>query len=329
MVKKMRRQSYSFGLTDTLLAEVGRLPLDVLHRDVDAICRCYECIVSVAERLGVEPPCPRLAGFSYNHVSTLGAPIVFVAGSEPNVKPILHHPEDIDRLEEPGDYLASGVVPERLATLHVLRERRPDAACSIGHQYEGPVTTAMLLMGEEFVLLPWTDPERAHRLLGFCVESAVNYTRVLRAHLGEPPDEPRPIGIPDDFAGLFAPELFAEFVAPYWDRLYAALGATERHLHSELLRVEHLPFLEELGIATFDPSADQYVTPALLREHCPVPFTGRIQSWHIADNSPEQLQAMYRDIASYEPVNISFYMTALREEPKIAALLDVARELES
>jgi len=319
-------QRYSFGMADTLLAEVGQVPLDALHRDVDAICRCYEAIVPVAERLGVEPPRPRLAGFSYCHVTTLGAPVVFAEGSEPNVLPIIQEPSDIDRLREPDDYLGAGVVPERLRTLDALLERRPDASRGIGHLYEGPVTTAALLAGQDFFMLPYEDPERAHRLLSFSVESALHYTRAVNARFGVP-ETPRGVGIPDDFAGTFPPEQFREFVVPYWDRLYEGLHATERHLHSELLRQEHLPFLVDLGIATFDPSADQYVTPQLLREHCPVPFTGRIQSWTVRNNTPETLQEMYREIAACGPVSISFYFTALEEEERIVALLEVAREL--
>lgn len=322
----MRKQPYAFGLTDTLLAEIGEAPLTALHHDVDAICRCYERIVPLAERLGVDPPRPRLAGFSYCHISTLGAEVVFAAGSEPNVLPVIHRPEDIDNLHDPEDFLAAGVVPERLEALEKLRRRRPDVSKSIGHVYEGPATTAGLLMGPAFFTLPYEDPERAHRLLSFSVQSALNYRAALHAYFGVP-SEAGPAGIPDDFGGMFAPEVFAEFVVPYWDQFYRGLQATERHLHSELLRVEHLPFLRDLGIHTFDPSADQYVTPKVLREHCPVPFTGRIQSWHIRDNSPEALQRMYRDIASYEPVSISFYQTFLDDEPKIAALLEVAREL--
>ncbi len=56
-----RKQPYSFGFADSLLAELGDVPLDALHSDVDAICRCYEAIVPLAERLGVKPPRPRLA----------------------------------------------------------------------------------------------------------------------------------------------------------------------------------------------------------------------------------------------------------------------------
>ena len=321
-----RRQPFGFGFADTVLAELGGVPLDALHRDADAICRCYDRIAAVAARLGVDAPRPRLAGFCYCHVSTLGARVVFAAGSEPNVLPVIHAPGDIDRLRDPEDPLTQGVVPQRLRTLDELLERRPDAAKGIGHLYEGPVTTAALLMGPEFFTLPYEDPARAHRLLSFCVESALNYCRAVHRHFGES-EGPGPAGIPDGFAAMLAPEAFAEFVAPYWDQMYEGLQATERHLHSELLRVEHLPFLDKLGIATFDPSADQYVSPELLRDHCPVPFTGRIQSWHIRENSPSALQAMYRDLASFEPVNISFYQTFLAEEDKVAALLDVAREL--
>ena len=314
------------GLGESLLAEVAGVPLDALHHDVDAICHAADAARPIAERLGVAPPKPHLAGFCYPHVSTLGAEVVFAEGSEPNVVPCISRPQDIDDLCEPDDYMACGVVPERLATLAELKRRRPDASGSIGHPYEGPITTAALLMGSDFFMLPHDDPARAHKLLRFCVESAVNYTRALTAHFGGTL-EPGSRGMPDDFAGMFGPAQFAEFVVPYWDLMFEKLEATQRHVHSELLRVEHLHHLAELNIATFDPSADQYVTPELLREHCPVPFTGRIQSWHIRDHSPAELQAMYRRIAACEPVSISFYIKDVSEEPKIAAILEVAREL--
>lgn len=321
-----RRQPYVFGFADTALAEAGGVPLDALHRDVEAICRCYEQIAPLARRLNVAPPAPRLAGFSYCHVSALGAEIIFAEGSEPNVIPLLKSPEDIDALEEPDDYLTRGVIPARLSVLERLRRRYPNAVRSIGHPYEGPVTTAALLMGPDFFRLPYEDPVRAHRLLLFCVRSAVNYSRALRNILGEL-IAPGPVSIPDDFAGIFAPDTFAAFVTPYWDRMYEALQSTKQYLHSELLRPAHLSFLAALDIAEFDPSADQYVTPELLRAQCPVPFTGRIQSWDIANRSCEELQAMYRRIAACRPTRISFYMTFLHEEDKIAAILETAREL--
>jgi len=320
-------QRFGFGFADTLVAEIAGVPLDALHHDIDAICRGYDMLGDVADRLGVECPPPRLAGFAYNHISALGAEVVFAEGSEPNVNPIIHDPRDIDLLREPEDYLSAGVVVgERLRALETLLDRRPDAVKSIGHELEGPITTAVLLMGQNFFTLPYDDPERAHRLLSFCVESASNYTRAIRERLGRSL-KPELVGLPDDFAGMFPPAVFEEFVVPYWDGLYGNLEATERYLHSELLRIEHLDFLKELRIAVFDPSADQYVTPASLREHCPTPFTSRILAWDIRERSAAGLQSYYREIAEFRPVSINFYMTSLQQEEKFAALLEVAREL--
>ena len=86
-------------------------------------------------------------------------------------------------------------------------------------------------------------------------------------------------------------------------------------------------FLKEAGITTFDPSADQYLTPKQLRDHCPAKFSLRILSWHIRDLSTSDLQDLYRELASYHPTSISFPMTWLADEPKIRALLEVAREM--
>lgn len=321
-----RRQDFSFGFSDSLLAEVGKVPQDALHFDVEAICQAYESIKPIAKRLGVQPPKPRLAGFCYTHVAALGAKVTFPKNSEPNVAPLIRTPSEIDQLCEPEDYLQAKLIQERLRITGELKKRSPDTINSIGHLLEGPVTTATLLMGSAFLTLPYDDPERAHRLLEFSVRSALNYARAIRKYFGEP-FQPGPKGFPDDFGGMFPPDIFGEFVVPYWEQLYQGLQATERTLHSELLRVEHMPFLAQLRIDYYDPSADQYLTPELLRKHCPAKFTCRIQSWHIRDLSVADLQAMYRHLATFEPYVITFCLERLDDEPKIQSLLEVAREM--
>lgn len=321
-------QPFLFVIMDSLLAEAGQVPLEALHTDADAIERCYRAIAPLADRLAISQPKPKLAGFGYCHLSTLGARVIFAKGSEPNVIPPLRDPSEIDALREPGDYLASGVVPQRLGVLDALRARFPDTVLTIGHLYEGPITTAALMLGESFFLLPYDDPERAHRLLAFCTESAIHYAHTLLDHFGQYPDNTGPVGICDDFAGMFHPELFDEFVLPYWDRLYRGMHAGDRYLQSELLRLAHLPFLAEMHICEYDPCSDQYLTPAILQSHCPVPFTLGLQSWHIRDFTSAELQKLYRDYAYHQPASIDFTMQFLCEEEKIAALLHVARELQ-
>ena len=320
-------QPFRFGLDISLIAEVADVPQAALHTDVDAICYAYEAIRPVAERLGVEPPQPRLAGLTYVHVSTLGARVTITPESpEPHVSPCIHSPDEIDRLAEPEDYLAEGVVPERLALVDKLLERRPDASRRIGHAFEGPITTAALLMGQDFFTLPYEDPARARRLLAFCVRSALNYWRVLQRHQGETPSA-GPRSFPDDFAGMFPPEKFRQFVLPAWEMMYDGLQATWRGLHSELIREEHLPLLGEARIGEFDSGVDQYLPPEALRRSCPVPFSFCVWPAHVLALSAKELTEMYKSMASFNPTVIKFSLERLADEPKIAALLEVARKL--
>lgn len=318
----------SFGFMDSLLAEVAGVPQAALHLDVDAICKAYEAIVPVARRLGIDPPKPRLAGFAYNHVSTLGAKVtISMDAPEPHVATCIHDPREIDKLREPADYLADRIVTQRLELMEKIKRRRPDAVNFIGHDYQGPITTAALLMGQDFFMLPYDDPVRAHALLEFCVRSAVNYSRTLRIHMGRPVT-PGGVGMPDDFAGMFEPETFGEFVVPYWEGMYAKQQATTRSLHCEMLREGHLHYLKQLQISEYDPSVDHYLTPEIVKRSCPVPFGLRIWPSEVMSQSAEELAARYRYLASFGPRWIMFHMDSLANEAKIAAILKVARELE-
>jgi hypothetical protein len=321
-----RSQDFSFGFSDYLLSDLGEVPLGALHDDAAAIARTYERVEALAKRLKVLPPKPHLAGFAYPHMAALGAEVLFPPDSEPKPLPLLRSPADIDRLAEPADYLAAPLIQKRLHTLAELQRLRPDALATIGHGYEGPITTAVLLLGPDFFTLVYDDPPRAHALLDFSVRSALHYfaaiTRQFGGTLG-----PRPAGFPDDFAGMLPPELFPEFVVPYWERFYRGLQATGRWLHSELLRPAHLPFLAELKVTHFDACGDQYVTPEILKAQCPVPFMLNLHSWEVHNHTIPELQALYRRLASFEPTTIALEYNRLPELPKIEALLEVAWEL--
>ncbi|HPP30249.1 MAG TPA: uroporphyrinogen decarboxylase family protein [bacterium] len=318
-------KKYYFSLGEYLILEITGITFYQLHFNTKAIVKGYENIKPLAERLGVESPIPRMAGFAYPHIASLGAEIIFPENSEPKQVPFIKTPEDIDNLKEPDDYLRAPLIRRKLAVWKELKRLCPETPNSIGHLFEGPVTTAVLLMGESFLTLPYDDPKRAHKLLSFCTESAIHYAEVITGYFGEK-IEPGPKGIPDDFAGMFSPVVFEEFCIPYWDRLYSELRATERFLHSELLRKEHLPFLKRVDIKVFDPGADQYLTPEILRDYCPCDFTLRIKSWEIDNLSAEELVEYYRKLQEYNPVSVNFSIDFLRQEEKIKKLLDIARK---
>ena len=319
-------QPFGFAFTDSVLAEIAGISQRDLHLDADIILRAYDALAPLAARLSVPAPPPQLAEFTYTHIAALGADFRFT-DFEPTPSPLLTSPEEIDRLREPDDYLAAELIQQRLRVAHEILRRRPDAPRFIGHLFEGPVTTAALILGQSFFMLPYEDPERAHRLLQFSVTSAMHYASRLNEYFGGCAGAFAE-GFPDDFAGILPPKLFGEFVVPYWEQVFQALGSRVRFVHSELLRVGHLPFLKDLRIDCYDPSADQYLTPELLRAHCPTRYELRILNWHVADLSAPELEAMYRRYATFEPARISFSLSRLEDLPKIEALLATARELE-
>ncbi len=321
------KYSYNFGFFDSVIAQIGGVTLNQLHFDAGAIAEAYGRMKPLAERLGVPAPRPKMAGFGYPHIAALGAEVDFPENSEPKPRKLLKNIEDIDNLTEPEDYLSAPLIQKKLSVLKELKEICPGAPDSIGHTLQGPVTTAVLLLGESFFTLIYDDPKKAHKLMAFCTESALNYKEAIRSYFGhETPPGPR--SLPDDFAGMLSPPLFREFVAPYWEKIYGGLNATERHLHSELLRKDHLPFLKELGIKIYDPSADQYLAPEILEEHCPCGFTLRIQSWDIHNLSPDELEDLYIKLQSHKPVSVSFFMSELSDEEKIKRLLNTAKKME-
>ncbi len=311
-----------------MAAQAG-VSLRSLHFDVASMIKAADAIRPVTEALGVPPPNPHIAGFGYCHVAALGAQVVFPDDGEPNVLPMIQSPADIDTLTEPDDYLAAPLIRTRLERVAELGRINPAWASSrIGHPMEGPITTAMLLMGPDFLTLPYDDPDRAHRLLTFCTDSALHYIQALHRYFnGDQPLKAGPAGIPDDFAGLLPPDSFDEFVLPYWDRFYRGMQATRRSLHSELLREAHLPCLKRAGIDQYDPGADQYLNPELLSRRCPCPFQVLIKAWEINDMTPDALEALYRSAAACRPVSIRFVLERMEHLDKIKRLLQVAREL--
>ncbi len=329
-------QDFSFDFEDSLIAKIGGVKQSKLHFDVEMILQAYEKIKPLAGRLGIEPPIPRIAGFAYTHIASLGAKIVFAEDAEPKPSPLIHMAEEIDQLTEPEDYLAASLIRERLKVCAEIKKHFPRSPNFIGHLFEGPITTAVLLMGSDFLTLPYDDPERAHKFLNFCTKSALNYANAISKYFGTPitllPYHTLLLksglqDFPDDFAGMFPPKIFKEFVVPYWEEIYRGLRATKRSLHSELLRVEHLKFLKELNIQYFDPGVDQYLTPEMLHKYCPCKFQSRITQWQIYNHSAEELEIIYRKIAEFKPYVIAFSMSRLEDESKIKHLLEVAREM--
>lgn len=54
-------QEFTFGFSDALIAQIGEVTLSQLHFDAKAVLKAYDRLSSLAKRLGVPSPRPRLA----------------------------------------------------------------------------------------------------------------------------------------------------------------------------------------------------------------------------------------------------------------------------
>ncbi len=128
---------------------------------------------------------------------------------------------------------------------------------AMGAGQEGPITSAVLLRGDQFFLDVLDEPEVAHHLLGVVTQTYISFVRHVRRINGQ--EEGGAVGIADDMAGMLPPSLWPEFLVPYWERIYQELGPGRRSVHTELLRPGHLHFLTEMKIDSYDPGNDQYL----------------------------------------------------------------------
>ena len=320
-------QPFSFGFFDTVSAELAGVKAYSLHTDAEAVCKAADAMIPLAGHLGVPAPAPHMYGISYMHVAALGSEVVNTPDlPEPWVGPLLRSPGEIENLREPENYLDFPLLHQRMAVLAELKKRRPDADTRLGHDFEGPATTAVLLMGQNFFLLACDDPPLAQRLLDFCTSSGIHFSQAMRRLQGRPVVG-ESLGIPDDFAGMFDPATFTRMVAPCWERLYSTLSTGTRYLHCELLREGHLAALAGLKITEYDSGVDQYLPPEALKRSCPVPFSLRIWPAWVQSKPAEELVGIYRNFARFHPTSIMFHLERMADLPKIEQLLKVAREL--
>ena len=208
----------------------------------------------------------------------------FPLDGEPKPRKLLQGPQDVETLANPERFLECGLMPERRRLWERLRaawgRERASLPSPPATAARAPVTSAVLLAGQDFLMWPYDCPQEAHALLDFCTRSAHAFQREYFAELGTQ-FPVRASWIFDDFAGMFPPALFEEFVVPYWNLWYELAGCERRCVHTELLRPDHLPLLAQCRMNHFDPAWTSTVTPRDIAERCPCDFQLRIPGWHV------------------------------------------------
>lgn len=226
---------------------------------------------------------------SYGHPNCLGAELLFPEGGEvAHTHPFASLEEAVEALKQPVDWASSGMAPFYLQFREQIQEAFPGEPVRLCFGSEGPLTTAYELRGEGFFTDLYDDPAMAAEFMRLTVESILDFDRFNAAVNGDEGMSAIGAGMCDDIASFIPPSLWQQWVLPYWEQYYSARTTGRRSAHVENLTAAQLPFLEDIGLSSFDPSISPMLTPPLLTSHCRVPYAWRLGEIHFREMTPQE-----------------------------------------
>jgi len=169
-----------------------------------------------------------------------GGEVIHPDGGCVFIKPVIHSPEDVERVlatpvDPAGGHTARAIALARRVKARLGTERIWCRAIDM----QGPLSTAGLLWDQcDFICSMITDPAAVHRVLDRVTDYLIAMYRALIAGMGPLcgmgwpylwlPDD---LGVvfTEDFAPLLSPELYKEFGIPYLKRLAEAFGGAFIH----------------------------------------------------------------------------------------------------
>jgi hypothetical protein len=319
----------------TTLANVR---FDRTFRETDAIVEAYTVGEPKARALfgpDVHYGGPAWAGISYGHVNCLGSTLRFPRDSEVAHTPIYGSlDEGIEALQQRIDWASAGLMPFYIALWEQLKRAFPNLHIGFGgFGYEGPVTTAWEVRGHAFFADTYDEPERYSTFMQLLTRSIVDYAAFVRALNGQPARVDR-VSLYDDVSSLIHPRRWPDLVLPYHEQFFQAqqAEAARRHAHIENLVPAHLPYLDALGLDSFDPSVSPGLTPTDLRDRCHVPFLWRLNAMHVRDLTRDQVRHFVYDAvadgASGVFCTLSRTMTDPQEASKVHVFIEAAKQVE-
>ena len=309
---------------------------DLLFYDHDAIVEAYRKGRPLAEELfgpDVAMGGPHWTQNSYGHANTLGCELAFPEDSEVAHTPIHGSLEEgISALKRDVDFTREGMFPFFLDLWEKVKRSFPEEKILFNIKSEGPLTTAWTLRGHDFFLDTKLDPEAMKEYLRLVTESIVKFRNLIRRINGEPEFTAEGQGLVDDLSAMISPADWSELVAPFIERYYAGQTNGPRSAHIEGLTVDHLKYLDQLRLARYDPSVSPQLTPALIRDHCSVPFDWRLNSTHYPQLSVPGVERWVfesvADGASRIFTHVERGMCTAETAEKVRAFIRAARQVE-
>ena len=258
-----------------------------------------EGLIRLKEDIGEVCPlrAPTPPPISYGHLICLGAPVKFPEDGEPNISPFassIDEAIEIMNKKKGMDFTKNELFQYYLELWHYLKPLFPETDMPFsGFGDQGPVTSAVLMRGQDFLLDIYDEPEKSKEFLLLMANSIVEYSKLLR-RINNREEIQNYGGLCDDFASLIPPDLWPVFVTPAINRHYEGLSTpgARRSLHVEGLVYKHLPHLKDLSISHFQPS----VSPALTLENIKakldpnITFDWLLYAYHVTEMTDEEIQ---------------------------------------
>ena len=241
---------------------------------------------------------PTAPGLSYGHLVSLGAPLKLpTKDGEPNIKPFA---EDIDeaieimKSKKNVDFADNDVFRYYVEMNKALQKAFPNAEIPLtsGYGSEGPLTSAVLMRGQDFLCDIYDEPEKAHEFLTLMSESIVEFKKFINRFNGQP-EITRHAWMCDDFASLVTPSLWPEFVIPYWNQYFDNLSTPDgrRTVHCENTHPTQLRYLKDVKLAHYQPSVATALTIENIKENTDIPFDWLLYAFNIVKMTDEEIEA--------------------------------------
>jgi hypothetical protein len=171
--------------------------------------------------------------------SAFGCKMHFVPGRDPSVAgPCVREIADAARLRQP-DPGRDGLMPRVLEAADYMRAHGPYPVALTDTQ--SPLDELILMCGHERLYLwMYDEPKLVHDLFDLATDALIAWVKAQKAVIGEPLDVcngeqgvwiPPPCGVwlADDEAVNLPPDLYEQFIAPRYERIFREFGGGVLH----------------------------------------------------------------------------------------------------
>jgi len=286
---------------------VGGVSMRDFFLDRDKCVQAWRaCMPRLKELVGdfCEVYTPFLPPLSYGHLVCLGAPVQFPENGEPNVSAFVNSIDeaiDVMKARKDMDYTKCEIWNYYFDFWQYLKAKFPEYKIPFKLGVEGPLTSCVLMRGQDFLLDLYDEPEKAKEFIMLMADSETAFARLIR-RANDQPERQSGGGLADDFASLVPPDMWPEFVLPALDRHYEGITVPggRRSAHIENLVPKHMPYLKQLGLSHFQPSVSTALTLENVKANLApsVEFDWLLYAYHITEMTDAQIQAWVDEVVA-------------------------------